>query len=101
MDLAFFGKDYAEPRTNHATRQGNPAEKGTVKSPNVNLLFNELVGSNRQSILSLYYQALQVFKDCQWTIPGDENGNGARPAPKYNDPATKEKIDKGFFLARG
>ncbi|CAG8584427.1 18009_t:CDS:2 [Cetraspora pellucida] len=98
MDLAFFGKDYEEPQSDNATRKGNP-NFGYEKTPNINLQFNEVVGMSHKEALDTYYGALKETAHCEWIIPGDAAGVGAKPAPKYDDPATKDKIDKGYQLA--
>ncbi|CAG8837952.1 22312_t:CDS:2 [Racocetra persica] len=92
MDLAYFGKDYEEPQSDNATRKGNP-NFDHEKTPNINLQFNEVVGISRKEALDTYYGALKAATHC------DAAGVGAKPAPKYDDPDTKDKIDKGYQLA--
>ena len=98
MDLAFFGKDYDEPQSEKAIRKGNPRNH-YEKNPNVNLQFNEVKDWSHLEHLEHYYRALQS-SGVEWLIPGDASGAGAQPAPKYDDPDTKNEIDKNYNLAK-
>ncbi|MCE8167936.1 MAG: hypothetical protein I3275_04925 [Candidatus Moeniiplasma glomeromycotorum] len=104
LDLAFYGKDYDEPRSKKATRKGNPVYNVLRKHPNINLKFNEIRGESCLDALKRYYEALKETGNCEWIIPGNNTGAGWKKAPKYgtgnaDDQAVKEKIDKGFELA--
>ncbi|MCE8159206.1 MAG: hypothetical protein I3270_02205 [Candidatus Moeniiplasma glomeromycotorum] len=104
LDLAFYGKDYNEPRSRKAIRKDNPVYNVLRKHPNINLKFNEIRGESCLDALKRYYEALKETGNCRWIIAGNNTGAGWKEAPKYgtgnaDDQAVKEKIDKGFELA--